>query len=131
MSTKSPFSFKAYTAVPKNTSCPAPVAASVRASRENWVCFRINKETSKTLQIKPGTLLSPFIDEPNRAILLLSDQRPTPVGARKVSEKDSHCFVEFPRKHPFDQWFPKGRILPMEISEASPGRLVIVAPKAP
>lgn len=127
--TKSEFAFKALNVQAKNTNCPAPVAASVRKSASKWVQLRFNKSIMKATQFKAGSILTPFFDEKNRALLLLSDQRPTPANARKCYGKEGSTMVEFPRQLVLVEWFQVGPIRPLELIEASHGRLVVVVPK--
>ena len=129
MKQKSKFAFKALNVKTKNMVCPAPVAASVRKSTPKWVQLRFNKSVVKTTQFKAGSILTPFFDEENRALLLLSDQRPTPASARKCYGKEGSTMVEFPRQLILEDWFPVGPMRPLELVEASHGRLVVVVPK--
>lgn len=91
--------------------------------------MRIDKKTAKIMNIKLGsTLLTPFIDEENRALLFVSDQRPVPKTARRVYGKDGSLIIDLPRQGALEKWFSIGPIRPMTLIEASPGRLVITVP---
>jgi len=126
---KTEFAFKALNVQVKQPVA-APVAASVRKSQPRYVLIRIDAATVKKTQFREGSILSPFVDEANRAILLLSDQRPTPPGARKCTAKDNQVLVELPRQQVLESWFPVGPMRPLELVEASHGRLVVVVPKS-
>ena len=126
---KNEFAFKALNVKAKVNICPAPVAASVRKSAPKWVQLRFDKSVIKITQFKAGSVLTPFFDEANRALLLLSDQRPIPANARKCYGKEGSTMVEFPRQLVLEDWFPVGPMRPLELVEASHGRLVVVVPK--
>lgn len=108
----------------------SPIAASVHKSSSCRVSFRISASLHKMLKIQSGALLTPFINLEHRAILLLDNQRPTPISARKAYETSGSAFcVEFPRSDGFEVLFP--RIMPstgLIIKEASAGRLVVIVP---
>lgn len=126
---KTEFSFKKMEYTGQVTYCPAPVAASVRKSSPRWVTMRIDKKTAKVMDIKIGqSLLTPFIDEENRALLFVSDQRPVPKTARRVYGKDGSLIIDLPRQGTLEKWFPIGPIRPMTLVEVSHGRLVITVP---
>jgi hypothetical protein len=126
---KTEYAFKALNFKVKQ-AVTTPVAASVRKSQPTYVLIRIDAATAKKTQFRAGSILSPFVDEANRAILLLSDQRPTPPGARKCTGKDNQVCVELPRQLILEKWFAVGPMRPLELVEASHGRLVVVVPKS-
>ena len=124
------FSFKPVTLKSPRPVCHAPVAATVRKCRPGWVSLRINGEVMKRTGWKAGAVLSPFLDETNRAILLLSDQRPIPDGSRKLyTDKGTSHIIDFPLDGPLKEWFGgPGPMRPMVLIEAKPGRLVFQVP---
>jgi hypothetical protein len=129
---KSDYSFKAVTFNNARVVNHDPVAASVRESTKTRVTLRINAATVKRCSFKAGDLLTPFVDVQNRAVLLLSDQRPTPESARKLWGKGSaskSLEVEFPRTDDFEELFPVAPLRGMVLREAAHGRLVFTVPK--
>jgi hypothetical protein len=128
MANKTEFSFRVMDGPKRIALCPAPVAAAVRRSAKRWIVIRFDKQTSKAAGLKTGTLLTTFIDEGNRALLLLSDQRPIPPCSRRVYGKEAQCFVELPRQGILEEWFQPGPIRPMNLVEVSPGRILITVP---
>jgi hypothetical protein len=122
---KTDFSFKSLNVLPSKTQCPAPVAASRRKSAPGWVLIRFDLGIQKTPQFKNGTMLTPFYDEANRALLFLSDQRPTPPNARKCYVNARTVIVELPAKDVLKEWFPLGPMRALSVVEASHGRLVV------
>lgn len=131
MASKTEFSFRVLESTMKIAHCPAPVAASVRKSAKRWVTIRFDKKTSEMAGLKIGdsaTVLTPFLDESNRALLLLSGQRPIPPSSRKVYGKDAMRMIELPRQGVLAEWFQPGPIRAMNLVEVSPGRILITVP---
>jgi hypothetical protein len=129
---KSDYSFKSITFSGARIITHDPVAASVRPTTPNRVSIRINAATIKKCAFKPGDMLTPFVDVENRAVLLLSDQRPLPASARKLWGKGKHTGsleIEFPRTDDFEELFPVALMRGMVLREASHGRLVFTVPK--
>jgi hypothetical protein len=129
---KSDYSFKTVTFTGARVITHDPVAASVRPTTPNRVSIRINAATIKKCAFKPGDMLTPFVDLENRAVLLLSDQRPLPASARKLWGKGKHAGsleIEFPRTDDFEELFPIAPVRGMVLREASHGRLVFTVPK--
>jgi hypothetical protein len=129
---KSDYSFKSITFSGARVVTHDPVAASVRPTTPNRVTIRIDAATIKRCAFKAGDMLTPFLDVENRAILLLSGQRPLPTYARKLWGKGKHAGsleVEFPRTDEFEDLFPIAPIRGMVLREASHGRLVFTVPK--
>jgi len=60
----------------------SPVAASVHKTAPNRVVLRISAEVAKKAGLKSGEPLTPFVDESNRALLLLEGVRPLPAAGR-------------------------------------------------
>lgn len=130
---KSDYSFQAVTFANAKVINHDPVAAAVRKSTINRVAIRISYEAAKKCAFKEGDMLTPFLDVANRAVLLLSDQRPLPASARKlwVKKAGSKCSleIEFPRTDGFDDLFDVSPMRGMVLREASHGRLVFTVPK--
>jgi hypothetical protein len=124
------FSFKPTTLLGQKPVCHASVAASIRKSRPTYVCFRFTQDILKATGWKSGTVLTLFTDEANKAILLLSDQRPVPDGSRKLTNKKGTVDIEFPNEGIFLEWFGSKPFpqRPMRLIEAKPGRLVFQIP---
>jgi hypothetical protein len=129
---KSDYSFKSITFTGARVITHDPVAASVRPTTPNRVSIRINAATIKKCAFKPGDMLTPFVDVENRAVLLLSDQRPLPASARKLWGKGrdtGSLEIEFPRTDDFEELFPIAPVRGMVLREASHGRLVFTVPR--
>lgn len=131
---KSDYSFKPVTFANAKVVNHEPVAAAVRASTKTRVTIRIDVTTAKKCAFKAGDMLTPFLDSENRALLLLSDQRPLPTSARRLWGKSdspkSSLEIEFPRMDGFDDLFHVGPMRGMILREASHGRLVFTVPKS-
>lgn len=125
------FSFQPVTFSGVREVVPEPVAAAVRASSKTKVTMRIAPALAKKCAFKAGDFLTPFVDEPNRTILLLSDQRPLPKSARKVWQdgEKAPAVIEFPRNGILEEFFPVAPMRGMILREASHGRLVFSIPK--
>jgi hypothetical protein len=110
-----------------------PVAAAVRKTTINRVSIRISHDVAKKCAFKEGDMLVPFLDVANRAVLLLSGQRPVPASARKLWNKKGSTKgsfeIEFPRTDGFDELFDEAPMRGMVLREASHGRLVFTVPK--
>lgn len=130
---KSDYSFQAVTFANAKVINHDPIAAAVRKSTKNRVTIRISREAAKKCAFKAGDMLVPFLDVANRAVLLLSDQRPVPMSARKLwgkAEGPKGCYeIEFPRTDGFDDLFDVSPMRGMVLREASHGRLVFTVPK--
>jgi hypothetical protein len=129
---KSDYSFKTVTFTGARVITHDPVAASVRPTTPNRVAIRIDAATIKRCAFKAGDMLTPFIDLENRAVLLLSGQRPIPESARKLWGKGKNSGtleIEFPRTDGFEELFPVALMRGMVLREASHGRLVFTVPK--
>lgn len=131
---KSEYAFQAVTFANAKVVNYDPVAASVRKSTKNRVTIRISYEAAKKCAFKAGDMLTPYLDIANRAVLLLSDQRPLPTSARKLWAKSvsakASLEIEFPRMDGFDDLFNVGPLRGMILREASHGRLVFTVPKS-
>ena len=127
-----PYSFKPVQFTKVRRMITAPVAASVRKSNTRLVNIRIDAATAKRCGFAPGELITPFVDIANRAVLLLSGQRPLPAAARPIrskgSAKSTTMEIDFPRADELAELFPSLPIRPMDMKEAGMGRLVFVVP---
>lgn len=122
-------SFKAINLPLSRPICRAAVAFAVRKSQPNWVTIRLTKSVVAKLGWQRGSMLAPFADEKNRALLLLSDQRPTPESARRAYGKNGSLEISFPRVGIFAQWFSAcSSTTEMPLVEATHGRLVVLVP---
>jgi hypothetical protein len=128
-----PYSFKAITFSNVRAIIPNPVAASVRKSNPKLVNIRIAADLAKKCAFKPNELITPFVDAENRAVLLLSGQRPAPKSSRPIHSKgdggNRAMEIDFPRADEFAELFPERGMRGMELKEAGAGRLVFVVPK--
>ena len=115
----------------KRHAVAAPVAASVHKTCLTRVNIRISSDVAKRAKLEAGMCLTPFLDEKNRALLLIEGQRPLPESARKLYKTTGiSLIVEFPRSDAFAKLFPAP--LPasgLRLAECSPGRIVVVIPK--
>lgn len=129
-----PYSFKAITFSNVRVAITNPVAASVRKSNPRLVNIRISADLAKKCAFQPNELITPFVDVENRAILLLSGQRPMPKSARPIHPKSAGAKrameIDFPRADELAELFPEHGMRGMELKEAGAGRLVFVVPKA-
>lgn len=125
------FAFKPVTFKSCKRSIAAPVSASVNKSSKGRVSFRLKESVLKTAKLAPGDALTPFLDIPNRAILLLSGQRPLPDSSRKIYETTgTACVIEFPRCDGFDKLFPGiAPAIGLEMVECMAGRILLVVPR--
>jgi hypothetical protein len=108
-----------------------PIAASVRESNTNFVTIRISQDLVKKCCFKVGDMITPFLDEANRTVLLLSDQRPLPKTARKVTNRQNVNYyqIDFPRRGELADIFQVSPMRAMILREAAHGRLVFTVPK--
>ena len=131
MNPSAQFAFKPVAFANVRTACTAPVGASVRLSNKRTLTIRINAATSARCHFKKGELIVPFVDLPNRAVLLLSGQRPIPKAARPLyaKTKGKGAFeIEYPRVDELAELFAPLPMRGMDLREAAPGRMVFVVP---
>ena len=123
------YAFKEVRLVNTRTMVKEPVAAAVHKSNTRRVTIRIDAVTAKRCGFQDGDVLTPFMDLPNKAILLLSGQKPS-LASRHLRSKPVGAMleIEFPRVDDFAEVFPVLPIRAMDLKEAKAGRLVFVVP---
>jgi hypothetical protein len=111
--------------------CNSMISASVHKSQPHRLTIRFREDAIKRGKISAGQYYTPFVDLENRALLLLSSERPVPDEARKVLQTSGIArVIEFPRANEIAQLLPGvTSAMALDVRECIPGRILLVFPK--